>query len=285
MAEEAIEMKRYWRMAMRWGNQGSDRFPSCRARGIAAIDYWGDDGERIVSDCRKLTPDQFEQIWRRKWPQGTTPRASMRHIWLDMKKNDVIYAKTGKQVVGRGIVVGEYEYDPNILRERGGKQDWAHFVRVRWEPDFVPFECEFDAVQCTILELTGERLSKLRHAEKVAHEPVPNARGSVSDIEGLRTGAVRLTSKRSRRLREMALAQAHGVCCVCDRDFSKLLDGRAVRVLQVHHKQQISALKVPRRTSLDDLAVVCANCHMLLHLDAANPLRIQQLRKMLQTDG
>ena len=51
---------RYWRMAMREGNRGRDRFPDCFAKGIAALDYWDEDGRRIVGDCRRLTPRQFE---------------------------------------------------------------------------------------------------------------------------------------------------------------------------------------------------------------------------------
>jgi hypothetical protein len=105
-----------------------------------------------------------------------------------------------------------------------------------------------------------------------------------SDIEGIKTEVIQFRTKRSRRLRLAALNAAKGRCCVCDRDFSKVLQGRGVRVLQVHHRDQLAALAAPVLTKLSDLAVVCANCHMLLHLDANKSLRVEELRQMLQAD-
>lgn len=104
-----------------------------------------------------------------------------------------------------------------------------------------------------------------------------------SDIEGTKTEVLCLSRKRSRTLRDLAFKKAGGVCCVCDRDFSKLLDGRGVRVLQVHHRKQLSARVAPSVTMVADLAVVCANCHMLLHLDSEQALDVDELRSMLQS--
>jgi predicted HNH restriction endonuclease len=64
-----------------------------------------------------------------------------------------------------------------------------------------------------------------------------------------------------------------------------VLDGRGVRVLQVHHRKQLSAREAPSITKLGDLAVVCANCHLLLHLDPKNALKVEKLREMLEADG
>lgn len=114
--------------------------------------------------------------------------------------------------------------------------------------------------------------------------PVAPDRDLVSELEGITTEVVRLTSSRSRRLRDLAMKQAQGVCCVCDRDFSGVLGGKGVRVLQVHHRRQLAASELPHRTKLDDLAVVCANCHMLLHMDPKKALRVGQLRRMLSRE-
>lgn len=105
------------------------------------------------------------------------------------------------------------------------------------------------------------------------------------DIEGTKTEIVLLRSKRSRKLRDKAFKAANGVCCVCDRDFTKVLGGRGVRVLQVHHRDQLSARVAPSVTKIGDLAVVCANCHLLLHLDSDKALGVQKLREMLRADG
>jgi hypothetical protein len=114
--------------------------------------------------------------------------------------------------------------------------------------------------------------------------PKPSS-AELSELEGLRTEVVRLVSSRSRRLRDQAYAHSDGLCAVCRQDFSKLLDGRGVRVLQVHHRRQLSAYNIPRQTRLSDLVVVCANCHLLLHLDSEKPLTVGKLQRLIGRGG
>jgi 5-methylcytosine-specific restriction protein A len=110
-------------------------------------------------------------------------------------------------------------------------------------------------------------------------KPIPIAEPSA--IEGLRTETVRYIRGRSRQLRDLALRESEGICCVCDVDYREILDGKGVRVLQVHHKKQLAATDAPRVTALSDLAVVCANCHMLIHMNPKQALLIEELRDML----
>lgn len=86
-------------------------------------------------------------------------------------------------------------------------------------------------------------------------------------LEGIKTETRVITRSRDKKIRRQAFENAKGRCCVCCTDFSTLLDGRGIRVLQVHHRQQLAASDTPVLTTLADLAVVCANCHLLLHLD------------------
>jgi 5-methylcytosine-specific restriction endonuclease McrA len=106
--------------------------------------------------------------------------------------------------------------------------------------------------------------------------------GGVTAIEGQKTEVVKLVSKRHRGLRDRALREAKGHCCVCGTDFSQLLDGRGVRVLQVHHRDQLAASDIPRETKLSDLAVVCANCHILLHFNPRRATRVETLQRKLR---
>ena len=59
----------YWRMAFRIGIQGYEMWPECYKRGIAALGYYDMDRTPIVEDCSKLTEDEYNEIWRRKWPE------------------------------------------------------------------------------------------------------------------------------------------------------------------------------------------------------------------------
>jgi 5-methylcytosine-specific restriction protein A len=77
------------------------------------------------------------------------------------------------------------------------------------------------------------------------------------------------------------MLEAKGICCVCDVDFSLLLNGYGVRALHVHHRTQLSSSDSPRVTRIEDLAVVCANCHMLIHLEARRTLSVEDLRQRL----
>jgi 5-methylcytosine-specific restriction enzyme A len=88
-----------------------------------------------------------------------------------------------------------------------------------------------------------------------------------------------LRRKRDRKLRRDALDKSEGVCAACRVDFSRILEGRGLRVLQVHHRQQLSMLTAPKLNSVQDLAVVCANCHALIHDDPRKAMAVEELRR------
>lgn len=85
---------------------------------------------------------------------------------------------------------------------------------------------------------------------------------------------------RSRSLRDKALSMSDGLCACCEIPYSQLLGGRGSRVLQVHHKLQLSLRERPKLTDLNDLAVVCANCHMLIHADANAALKVEAVNAL-----
>lgn len=102
-----------------------------------------------------------------------------------------------------------------------------------------------------------------------------------TDVEGVTTETRVFRRGRSRRLRELALDQAKGICSVCRGDYKRVLGGRGVRVLQVHHRKQLAASDAPRVSKLSDLAVVCSNCHLLIHFDPKRAMSVELLRRRL----
>jgi len=104
-------------------------------------------------------------------------------------------------------------------------------------------------------------------------------------IEGIARESVVLSRSRSAVLRREALRLSAGICEGCGIDFSKLLNGRGMRVLQVHHKKQLALRDTPEATILQDLAVVCANCHAIIHTDPKEALSVENLRKQWKEDG
>jgi len=98
-------------------------------------------------------------------------------------------------------------------------------------------------------------------------------------VEGIARESVVLSRTRSATLRREALRLSRGVCECCGVDFSLVLNGRGLRALQVHHKKQLALRESPEATSLTDLAVVCANCHAIIHTDPKEAMPVETLAK------
>lgn len=99
-------------------------------------------------------------------------------------------------------------------------------------------------------------------------------------VEGIAKETFSISRSRSKKLRGQALARAKGACEACGVDFSLVLEGMGNRALQVHHQFQLSLNDEPKLTSVEDLAVVCANCHAMIHTDLKNAIPVQTLRAM-----
>jgi hypothetical protein len=102
-------------------------------------------------------------------------------------------------------------------------------------------------------------------------------------LEGGGTESARYVRGRSRRLRLEAIQRARGRCEACSRHYSRLLNGMGVRVLQVHHRRQLASSDAPRLTRIEDLAVLCANCHTLVHLDPGRAMPVADLKRRLRS--
>ncbi len=99
-------------------------------------------------------------------------------------------------------------------------------------------------------------------------------------LEGLAKEYRAVSRRRSATLREAALNASGGICEACGIDFSSLLGGMGARVLQVHHKNQLAHAEAPIVTKLEDVAVLCANCHSLVHAVLGPPMPVEGLRTL-----
>lgn len=69
-----------------------------------------------------------------------------------------------------------------------------------------------------------------------------------------------------RRKREQVMAQnGKLVCEVCTLDFGERYGPHGQGYIEAHHLKPVSTLGTGGRTKLSDLALVCANCHRMLH--------------------
>ncbi len=277
----------YWRMSMRWGNDGRDYFPECRRRGVAAMGYYyGPNDEPIVGDCRKITPTEFDAAWRAKDPHNTSARSSMRCLAYEVKVGDVIYARSSPFIVARGEVTEGYAFDPSLME--GTDCRWEHFVRVAWVelPRFEAPEAVQPA-QYALWRLDDHKLQILRSQESkeveasVLRGMEEMSRTDDAYSEGQRSTRLVTRFERSLKLRTAAVA-IHGTRCqACGLSFGEVYGELGDGFIEVHHLKPVADYL--GETNVDpasDMAVVCPNCHRMLHRRAGTPLTIEELRAM-----
>jgi hypothetical protein len=98
-------------------------------------------------------------------------------------------------------------------------------------------------------------------------------------VEGISREMMVTVKSRNGGLRRAALHSANGVCEACGTDYSSFLEGLGRHVLQVHHRQQLGLATEPQLNCVEDLAVLCANCHQMIHADTSNALPVEELRR------
>jgi 5-methylcytosine-specific restriction protein A len=134
--------------------------------------------------------------------------------------------------------------------------------------------------------------SAIRSALEAAEDPAALAGDMSTDAEAAE-GAL-LTRMHHYRERDASLARkrkeqalaAHGrlVCEACDFDFAAVYGERGHGFIEVHHTKPLETLQPGARTKLSELAVLCANCHRMIH--ARRPwLTMEELRALFRPKG
>lgn len=115
-----------------------------------------------------------------------------------------------------------------------------------------------------LLALRDER------AHTVPTGELPDVDLEVSALEGAPLLVSHLRRERSRKLVEAKKAAVLGAtgslaCEVCSFDFARVYGAWGERFCEVHHKIPIAAADASIFTRLEDLAVLCSNCHRVIH--------------------
>jgi len=69
------------------------------------------------------------------------------------------------------------------------------------------------------------------------------------------------------------------ICEVCDFDFAQVYGALGSGFAECHHTVPVSSLTADHQTRLADLAILCANCHRMIHRGGL--LTIEQLRSVV----
>lgn len=120
----------------------------------------------------------------------------------------------------------------------------------------------------------------------------PDAEGPNIVTEGIEEAAEgrlltrkHLSRERNRKLVEAKRKQVVKTfgkleCEVCGFDFAAVYGDRGEGFIECHHKKPLATLTESAKTHIDDLALVCANCHRIIHR-TKDWLTVEQLRHMI----
>ncbi|MGH7455743.1 MAG: HNH endonuclease [bacterium] len=256
-----------WRMSFRAGNQGHEMWRDCFRLGIAAITYY----PLVKTDLSKYPNGEPKELWAQL---ESTQKASLRRVAYEMKAGDIIYVKQGPKIVSKGVVKGSYQFDSKFRLIDPNGEPWAHQVPVEWVSDFPEIEILLGSEPLTVKELSPDNVQKLEAAiEKVSES---NRQKEVVEGETYKIEAV--FRSRNRALIQAKKANSDYRCEVCGFNFEATYGAIGREYIIAHHLRPISSGVI--KTTLDDIALLCANCHAMVHVKTP-PVSIEDLRKLV----
>lgn len=244
-----------WRMSFRIGNQGESLWKDCLKKSIAIITY----SPLHSVDLAKFPKFQPSELWDQL---GPTQKFSLEAVAYEMKEGDIIYAKEGPSIVAKGTVIHGYKFDSEILGRKD--VDWGHFVKVDWTDVVAEDQIRFvGPAQNTVHELRPDEILLLEdQIAKLRKKPQPT---QYEVLEGRATSCHRRFKIRDRKIIEIKKHLSDYRCEICSLNFEERYGKIGHQYIVVHHLKPIGARKRASRTTLDELILVCSNCHVMLH--------------------
>lgn len=122
LADNDVNTVHYWLYAP---GQGADKWDECYKNGYMLLG-WGEIGNLEVFNSK----DEMKHQMKREYGNGSSYRNSAHATWqfvYDVKIGDVVFVKKGNNtILGRGIVVSDYEYDADRTDE------YANVRKINW---------------------------------------------------------------------------------------------------------------------------------------------------------
>lgn len=170
---------------------------------------------------------------------------------MNFRSSDPVYVRQGKVGMKRGNAMEE------VL--------WKEY-----EGRLPALKADAAVVRGTIATANESFLAKLPPAE-----PYEGEEGGV--VMRLHKRYER-DAKLIKRKRKAAAAMGALTCQVCDFDFEAKYGDLGAGYIEVHHIKPVHTLAAGTKVKLDDLVLLCANCHRMAHRKH-NPLSLDDLRK------
>lgn len=180
--------------------------------------------------------------------------------------------------------------DPNELKTGIRLDD----IRLTLEEGLVPRTAaknDSELSKATIITIPNGTVFPLDAAQSAALERLWGAsplteNADIAASEGERKLRAHYRRERSSSLRSKKLAQVRAIRGRIACDLCRTEEGATYppdlgeKIFEVHHISPLSQAIAPVRTTLDDLAVLCANCHRAVHANAEVEKNFQTLKNM-----
>ncbi len=125
----------------------------------------------------------------------------------------------------------------------------------------------------------ADGLRKIRRIPKRSREHLPPKQNYE---EGATREITRELRFRDSRLKKAAILIRGCKCEICGFEFEESYGELGSGYIEIHHLRPLSKAKKSRPTSIEEVALVCANCHRVLHRHGAKPIPLEQLRRVVQ---
>lgn len=163
-----------------------------------------------------------------------------------------------------------------ILHFRGGCSDELRKGRGEYKPvgkigrdgGWLPFDNYSSTLRYTRQD--WPEFQALRYCSNCSRSVALSDLGEASDEEGQRRLISHQKIERSQKVvaaKRKAVLEVTGVlaCEVCSFDFLQFYGPIGLEYCEIHHLTPLAELIAKRITRLEDLAVVCSNCHRMIH--------------------
>lgn len=134
-------------------------------------------------------------------------------------------------------------------------------------------------------ELHKDATNILKLSKQEPDVPPPFDFDFEEPMEGMMYAAWHIRRERNKRIvkqkKEMVMDTLKKLLCEsCEFDFEQSYRERGKGFIECHHKVPLSEIEVGRKTKLEDLALVCSNCHRIIH--RKRPwLTVEQVRELM----
>jgi hypothetical protein len=163
----------------------------------------------------------------------------------------------------------------------------ASFLKAGPATTVFPLSSDQAEILFRLLVARNPELSQVWNDLHVSPIPTLYPDTDISDggVEGARKWVSHFARERNRTIvetkkRDVLKRTGTLACEVCTFDFAQFYGVVGERFCEVHHRIPLAEADKPVETKLEDLAVVCSNCHRMLH--RASPfVSVEQLRDQL----